>query len=94
MQHGQSPGSKPFKDTADALAGLATWRDQITAQTRQRDAARDIARLTALRYENGAASLLERLDAKRNVFTAEQALLQTQLAEQSNRVALFRAMGR
>lgn len=82
-----------FKDTADALAGLGTWRDQVAAQTRQRDAARDIARLTALRYENGAASLLERLDAERNVLSAEQALLQAQLAEQSNRVALFRAMG-
>lgn len=82
-----------FKDTADALAGLGTWRDQVVAQTRQRDAARDISRLTALRFENGAASLLERLDAERNVLTAEQALLQAQLAEQSNRVALFRAMG-
>lgn len=82
-----------FKDTADALAGLGTWRDQVAAQTRQRDAARDIARLTALRFDNGAASLLERLDAERNVLAAEQALLQAQLAEQSNRVALFRAMG-
>lgn len=82
-----------FKDTADALAGLGTWRDQVAAQTRQRDAARDIASLTNLRFENGAASLLERLDAERTVLTAEQALLQAQLAEQANRVALFRAMG-
>lgn len=82
-----------FKDTADALAGLGTWRDQVAAQTRQRDAAREIAQLTQLRFDNGAASLLERLDAERNVLSAEQALLQAQLAEQSNRVALFRAMG-
>jgi outer membrane protein, multidrug efflux system len=82
-----------FKDTADALAGLGTWRDQVAAQTRQRDAARDIARLTQLRYDNGAASELERLDAERSVLSAEQALLQAQLAEQVNRVALFKAMG-
>lgn len=82
-----------FKETADALAGLGTWRDQVAAQTRQRDAARDIARLTALKFDNGAASLLERLDAERNVLSAEQALLQAQLAEQANRVALFKAMG-
>lgn len=82
-----------FKETADALSGLGTWRDQVAAQTRQRDAARDIARLTALKFDNGAASLLERLDAERNVLSAEQALVQAQLAEQANRVALFKAMG-
>lgn len=82
-----------FKETADALSGLGTWRDQVAAQTRQRDAARDIARLTSLKYDNGAASLLERLDAERNVLSAEQALVQAQLAEQANRVALFKAMG-
>jgi len=82
-----------FKDTADALSGLGTWHDQVVAQTRQRDAARDIARLTQLRYDNGAASELERLDAQRTVLSAEQALLQAQLAEQVNRVALFKAMG-
>lgn len=82
-----------FKETADALAGLGTWRDQVAAQTRQRDAARDIARLTALKFDNGAASLLERLDAERNVLAAEQALVQAALAEQVNRVALFKAMG-
>jgi len=82
-----------FKETADALAGLGTWRDQVAAQTRQRDAARDIARLTALKFDSGAASLLERLDAERSVLSAEQALVQAQLAEQANRVALFKAMG-
>lgn len=82
-----------FKETADALSGLGTWRDQVAAQTRQRDAARDIARLTSLKFDNGAASLLERLDAERNVLTAEQALVQAHLAEQVNRVALFKAMG-
>ncbi|PXW94532.1 multidrug efflux system outer membrane protein [Sphaerotilus hippei] len=82
-----------FRDTADALAGLATWRDQLSAQQRQVDATRDIQRLTELRYSNGAASELERLDAQRSLFGAEQLLIQTALAEQQNRIALFKALG-
>lgn len=82
-----------FRDTSDALAGQATWQEQLTALQRQRDAARDIARLTRLRYDQGAASELERLDAERNLFSAEQALIQASLAEQLNRVGLWKALG-
>jgi NodT family efflux transporter outer membrane factor (OMF) lipoprotein len=82
-----------FRDTADALAGQATWQDQLSALQRQRDATRDIARLTRLRYDQGAASELERLDAERSLFSAEQALIQANLAEQLNRVGLWKALG-
>jgi outer membrane protein TolC len=82
-----------FRDTADALAGLATWRDQVVAQQQQLSAARETARLVALRYERGAASALEQQDAQRSLFAAEQALVQTRLAELNNRVALFKALG-
>ena len=82
-----------FKDTADALNGLATWRDQRQAQADQLASAREIARLTELRYGAGAASELERLDAQRSLYAAEQALIQTRLAEQQNRVGLWKALG-
>lgn len=82
-----------FRDTADALAGLATWRDQLAAQQRQLDAVRQIQQLTELRYTNGAASELERLDAQRSLFAAEQGLIQIRLAEQQNRIALFKSLG-
>lgn len=82
-----------FRDSADALAGLATWRSQLDAQQQQLTAVREIARLTDLRYRNGAASELERLDAERSLFAAEQAVVQVQLAEQLNRVALWKALG-
>ena len=82
-----------FRDTADALAGLATWRDQLDAQRVQRDAARDTARLTELKASQGAASALERLDAQRGLWAAEQAVVQVRLAELNNRVALFKALG-
>lgn len=82
-----------FRETADALAGLSSWREQLAAQGQQLDAAREIARLTELRYTNGAASELDRLDAQRSLLAAEQTLVQTRLAEQVNRVGLFKALG-
>ena len=82
-----------FRDTADALAGLATWRDQLDAQRVQRDAARETARLTELKASQGAASALERLDAQRVLWAAEQAVVQARLAELNNRVALYKALG-
>ncbi|MBP6903175.1 MAG: efflux transporter outer membrane subunit [Burkholderiaceae bacterium] len=83
-----------FRETADALAGLATWRAQREAVAQQRDLARDTDRLTTLRLQQGAASALEQQDAQRNLLAAEQALLQVRLAELNNRVALFKALGR
>jgi outer membrane protein TolC len=82
-----------FRDTADALTGLGSWRDQLAAQQQLLVAAREIARLTELRYQHGAASELERLDAQRNLLAAEQGVVQTRLAEQVNRVALWKALG-
>lgn len=82
-----------FRETADGLAGLATWREQGIAQRQQRDAARDTARLVGLKASVGAASVLEQLDAQRSLFAAEQAVLQVRLAELNNRVALYKALG-
>ncbi len=83
-----------FRDTADALAGSATWRAQLAATIAQRDATRETARLTELKASQGAASALERLDAQRAGWAAEQAVVQVRLGELINRVALFKALGR
>jgi outer membrane protein TolC len=83
-----------FRETADALAGLQNWREQVAAQQRLRDASADTVRLTELRHSRGAASELERLDAQRSLLAADQALIATRLAEAQNRVALFKALGR
>jgi len=82
-----------FRDTADALAGLATWREQLVAQQAQLAAARETARLTDLKAGQGAASVLEQLEAQRGLWAAEQAVVQVRLAELGNRVALFKALG-
>lgn len=81
-----------FRETADALAGGATWRAQRAALEQQRSAARETARLTRLRADQGAASTLELLEAERGLFAAEQAVLQARQGELFNRVALFKAL--
>ncbi|MBV8501979.1 MAG: efflux transporter outer membrane subunit [Paucibacter sp.] len=82
-----------FREVADALAGRATYEEQLTAQEQQTRAARETLRLVELRYANGAASQLDLLSAQTSAFTAEQALVQLQLASQLNSVQLYKALG-
>lgn len=82
-----------FREVADALAGQATLGEQVRAQQAQADAEADRFRLADLRYRNGVASYLDVLDAQRALFATQQALAQTQLAQQQNRVALYKALG-
>lgn len=83
-----------FRETADALVALSTWREQLAALAQQREAARETTRLTDLKARQGAASVLEQLEAQRGLYAAEQAWLQARLAEQTSRVTLYKALGR
>lgn len=82
-----------FREVADALAGRRFLADQLDAQRRALAAQRDRAELADLRYRNGVASYLEVLDAERELFAAEQAVVQTRRQQLSNAVALYAALG-
>ncbi|MDO9438750.1 TolC family protein [Hydrogenophaga sp.] len=82
-----------FREVADALAGSATLGDQLSAQELQARAEAERFRLAELRYRNGVASFLDVLDAQRSLFTTQQALAQTRLAQQQNQVNLYKALG-
>lgn len=82
-----------FRDVADALAGRATFGDQLAAQGRVVEAESVRFRLARLRYENGIASYLDLLDAQRSLFQAQQALVQARLARLQNQVQLYRSLG-
>ncbi len=82
-----------FREVADALAGRQFLAEQVQAQERATDAQRHLAELARTRYREGVVSYLEVLDAERNLFAAEQALLQVRRAEVSNLVALYVALG-
>lgn len=82
-----------FREVADALAARATLTQQLQATSALLAAESERARLTKLRYDAGAASQLDWLDAQRSEFTAQQALVQTRLAALQNQVLLYKVLG-
>ena len=82
-----------FREVADALAGRATLARQLQASTAMLQAESERARLTKLRFDNGAASQLDWLEAQRSLFAAQLSLVQVRLAHLQNQVLLFKALG-
>jgi multidrug efflux system outer membrane protein len=82
-----------FREVADALAGRDTLTEQLRAQQALTEAETQRLRLTNLRFNNGAANLLDSLDAQRTLFSAQQALVQTRLAYLQNQVTLYKTLG-
>jgi outer membrane protein, multidrug efflux system len=82
-----------FREVNDALVARATWAEQLRAQQAQARAEAVRLQLAELRYRNGAFSYLEVLDAQRSALTAQQALVQVQVQQAQNGVALYKALG-
>ncbi len=82
-----------FREVSDALAGRATFGEQLRAQGQVAQAEAVRYRLSELRYRNGVASSLDLLDAQRSLFAAQQALVQTRLQQLQSQVLLYRALG-
>jgi multidrug efflux system outer membrane protein len=82
-----------FREVADALAGRATFGEQLRAQQAQTDAEAARFKLSDLRYQSGVASYLDLLDAQRSLFTVQQATVLTRLAQLQNQVALYKVLG-
>ena len=82
-----------FREVADALAGRATLTEQLRAQRAQAAAESQRFKLSDLRYRNGIASYLDMLDAQRSLFTAQQAVVQTRLAQLQNQVQTYKVLG-
>ncbi|MBK9442967.1 MAG: TolC family protein [Comamonadaceae bacterium] len=82
-----------FREVADALASRSTLGYQWQASQALLTAESARSRLTQLRLDNGAASQLEWLDARRSLFSAQQAAVQTRLAMLQNQIAMFKTLG-
>ncbi|PKO62124.1 MAG: multidrug transporter [Betaproteobacteria bacterium HGW-Betaproteobacteria-18] len=82
-----------FREVADALASRATLVHQLQASQALLEAETARNHLTQLRLDHGVANQLEWLDARRSLFAAQQALVQTRLACQQNQIALFKTLG-
>lgn len=82
-----------FREVADALDREATLARQRQAQQALAARAREAEVLARARYDAGRDGYLPLLDAQRTRVAAEQALVAAQLAEQANRVTLYKALG-
>ena len=82
-----------FREVSDALAGQATYGEQLRAQRAVADAEAERFKLSDLRYRSGAASYLDLLDAQRSLFAAQQAAVQANLQRLQNQVTLYRVLG-
>ncbi|MCS0589518.1 efflux transporter outer membrane subunit [Massilia norwichensis] len=82
-----------FREVSDALAGQATFSEQLRAQQAVAAAEADRFNLSDLRYRNGTASYLDLLDAQRSLFIAQQQAIEANLARLQNQVNLYRVLG-
>lgn len=82
-----------FKEVADALGSQAYYQQQVNAQIALVDANQRYYQLAEYRYAQGVDSYLTRLDAQRSLFAARQSMVSTRLAQLSNQISLFKAVG-
>jgi multidrug efflux system outer membrane protein len=82
-----------FREVADGLALTRTLAEQKTSQEALLAAATRADKLSRARYEAGNDSYLVLLDSQRTLYAAQQSLVATQLAEQVNRVTLYKVLG-
>lgn len=82
-----------FREVNDALAGRATYEQQLQALRAQQAAEAARLRLVEARYKGGISNQLELLDAQRSLFVVQQSVIQTRLAQLQSQVGLYRALG-
>jgi multidrug efflux system outer membrane protein len=82
-----------FREVADALAARDYLGDQVNAQRAVQEAQADRLKLLQLRFDNGVASSLDVLDAKRELFSAQQTLVQARLLRTTTAIDLYRSLG-
>ncbi|MEK6296069.1 MAG: efflux transporter outer membrane subunit [Paraburkholderia tropica] len=82
-----------FKEVANALAGRATYVDQVAADRDYVTSAQDYYDLAQARFKTGTDSFLTLLTAQRTLYTAQEQLVTDQLAKLSNQVTLYKVLG-
>ena len=82
-----------FREVSDALVQHQKVREIRAEQERLVETLRDRSRLSYIRYRGGVDTLLNALDADRDLFDAELGLAQTRRNELLALVQLYRALG-
>ena len=82
-----------FREVSDALAERATLTERLQAQGSLVQATQRTLQLSDARFRLGADNYFAVLDAQRTLYAAQQAQITLQLAEQVNRVTLYKVLG-
>lgn len=82
-----------FRDVSDALIRRRQLALQIASTRTVLDALRERTRLAQLRFDNGRSAYLEVLDAQRDLFETEQALVELRRAYLASGIALYASLG-
>ena len=82
-----------FREVSDALVQYRKFKEIRIQQGLLVETLRDRSRLAYLRYEGGVDTLLNALDADRELFSAEVDLTQTKRNELLSLVQLYKALG-
>lgn len=82
-----------FRDVSDSLIAYRKVREVRTQRALLVETLQDRSRLSYLRYTGGVATLLDALDADRELFDAERSLAQARRDELLAVVQVYRALG-
>jgi len=82
-----------FREVADALNEIQTYKKQVATVERTLKAAKNAAALSTLRYDGGVTSYLEVLDNERTLFSVGLELSETRQQFYNAYVRLYKALG-
>ena len=82
-----------FRDVSDALSARHGLTRQVEVARQALTTQLERARLSQLRFDNGASAFLDVLDAQRDLLDAEQRLVQVRRSLQGSHVSLYAALG-
>lgn len=82
-----------FREVSDGLVRQASLQEQVEAQQALVTSLEASHKLSELRYREGLDGYLGVLIAQRSLYAAQQGLVATRLAVQTNQVTLFKALG-
>jgi outer membrane protein, multidrug efflux system len=82
-----------FHEVADALSQHSHLGDQLAAQQSLTQTSQKSFQLTKARFDSGADSYLDVLVTQISLYTAQQTMITLELAQQTNRIVLYKVLG-
>ena len=82
-----------FKEVDDALAGQATWHNELLAREQDTAATQRYYELAQKRFRAGVDNYLNVLVAQRSLYQSQQTQISTHLSTLSQQITLYKVLG-